>query len=291
MMATLQHPKSRSRAAQSISFKSFRILRRLGRGGMGEVYLAEHRRLHRRCALKVIRADKCDDPQAIKRFRAEVEAMKSLKHSRIVKFLGQGKTADGRDFYAMEFLHGTNLDETVQRCGPLSPRLVVGLLRQLCSALSYVHENGFVHGDIKPANIMTSVSRRDFSAVKLVDFGLVAPMTTESPELSDTLSGGFVGSPLYAPPESNYGQRDARSDIYSLGATAYHLLIGRPVFDVGDPIRAVFAHAVQNPVATLELRRDVSPALNEIIMKCLRKNPDERFQSAQQLAEALEAVA
>ncbi len=288
MPATMQSTKSRR---PPFSCPAFRILRRLGQGGMGEVYLAEHRRTRTRCALKAIRADKRHDRQAIKRFRAEIRALKSLKHAHIVKFLGAGRTDDGRVYYAMEYLPGTNLDQFVNETGTLSPRQVVDLLHQLCAALASVHETGYVHGDIKPANLMTAVAADDVAVVKLVDFGLVAPMAAANADLGDTVSGGFVGSPLYAPPESTFGQRDARSDIYSLGATAYHLLVGRPVFDVVDPVRAVYAHAVEAPTSVAELRGDVSPALNAILMKCLSKNPDERFQTVEALAAALAVVA
>jgi serine/threonine protein kinase len=288
MPATMESTNSRR---PPFSCPAFRLVRPLGQGGMGEVYLAEHRRTRTRCALKVIRADKRDDRLAIKRFRAEIRALKSLQHAHIVRYLGTGRMDDGRIYYAMEYLTGTNLDQCVNEAGPLSPRQVVDLMRQLCAALASVHETGYVHGDIKPANLMAAIADDDTAAVKLVDFGLAAPMAAADADLGDTVSGGFVGSPLYAPPESTFGQRDARSDIYSLGATAYHLLVGRPVFDVGDPVRAVYAHAVEAPITISELRADVSPALNAILMKCLNKNPDERFQTVAELRTALAAVA
>jgi serine/threonine-protein kinase len=167
---------------------------------------------------------------------------------------------------------------------------VIDALLQMCSALSAVHAEGLVHCVIKPANIMVNVDRNGSVVAKLIDFGLVASAGSQAAEACETFAPGFVGSPLYAPPESALGLMDARSDIYSLGATAYHLLVGRPVFDVVNPVQAVYAHAVQNPISALEVRTDVSPALNEIVMNCLKKDPAERFQSAEELIAALRAL-
>jgi serine/threonine-protein kinase len=269
----------------------FRVVRKLGQGSMGEVYLATHDRAPgRRCAVKLIRGDRRNEPAAAKRFRAEMTAIAALRHPHIVRLLGRGHLAGRREFFAMEYVDGLTLEELVDRRGPLSARTVVDVLLQICSALSAVHAQGYVHRDVKPANII-AVEHPDGSLIaKLVDFGLVASPEPPATDPGETIMSGFVGSPLYAPPESALGLMDARSDIYSLGATAYHLLVGRPVFDVRDPIRAVYAHAVEAPLAAEALRDDVGPLLNGIIMKCLEKHPDDRFQSMDELAAALSVV-
>jgi len=270
--------------------RTYRVIRKLGQGGMGEIYLAKHLRRHLTCVIKVVRADKRFDPVAVRRFRTELQTLTSLNHPQIVRILDQGCTADGHDFVAMEYLNELNLEQFIERNGACSADQVISVLLKIASALSAVHAKGMNHGDVKPANIMASVGPGETIDATLIDFGLSTLHCHTDSGLSDTCSSGFVGSPLYAPPESAFGGVDARSDLYSLGATAYQLLVGRPVFDVVDPIRAVYAHAVQDPQSVRAIRADVSPALDAIVMKCLKKNPDERFQNVEELIEALNSL-
>lgn len=263
----------------------FRLLQKIGFGGMGEVYLAEDLRTERRCAVKFIRDVHARDAAAVARFRREVQSAGRLCHPNIVGVFDRGTTRDGRAFYAMEFLPGLNLDQLVRRHGPLPASRVVSILRQVCAALTHAHARGLVHGDIKPANLMLTNRGERFDVVKVIDFGLVKSQRGNEALVDDDFPAAFVGSPLYAPPECSAGQSrvDARSDLYSLGATAYFLLTGRPVFEGESALRVIFAHANQTAVDPSELRSNIPASLARIILRCLEKSPSRRFASASEL--------
>jgi len=270
----------------------YALVRKIGFGGMGEVYLAEHRVTKRRCAIKFIRALHAGDAGAVARFRLEAQTAARLCHPNTVAILDRGVTVDGRPYYVMEHLAGRNLDEIVRRFGALPVGRVVALLRQICSALVQAHARGLVHCDIKPANIVATCCDGRFDVAKLIDFGLVKSLDPEATLLADANDGAFVGSPLYAPPECSVGRGnlDGRSDIYSLGATAYHLLTGRPVFEGNSALRVIFAHANQAAVNPVEIQGSIPAPLAAIIMKCLEKSPEDRFQTVTELDEALAAT-
>jgi len=157
----------------------------------------------------------------------------------------------------------------------------------MCWALRAVHAQGLVHGDVKPANIVATRCDRRSDGVKLIDFGLVRPMSGQNDASESAAPSTFAGSPLYAPPETMAGAVDVRSDIYSLGATAFFLLAGRPVFDEDQPLAAILAHAGRAPASVKSVQPQVPAALDAIIMKCLAKNPVDRFQSVEELDAAL----
>ena len=264
----------------------------LGSGGMGEVYLAEHRLLKRPCALKRIRADRARDPDAIARFQREVQTMARLTHPNTAEIYDCGTTDDGEFYYVMEFLPGLSLQDIVDRTGPLPAGRVIHLLRQVCAALKEAHGCGLVHRDIKPANIFAAERGGVYDVAKLLDFGLVK--STQTPEdLQITREGLVLGSPLFAAPELVLGQRgvDHRADIYSLGATAYFLLTGRPVFMGKNPLQVALAHAQQTPAPLSEYRNDIPAALETIVLTCLAKSPEDRFGSVEELEAALAAYA
>lgn len=265
---------------------------RIGRGGMGEVFAARHKRTGKLCALKCVRPERTSDSKAIARFEAEIAAVRSLKHLNIVEIFDHGTSTEGVPFYAMELLDGMDVESMLNRFGPLEPARVISLLRQLCSALSAVHKRGLVHRDIKPANIFVTKTESAVDGIKLVDFGLVESSNCDDRSPAVCWEGDFVGSPLYAPPESTRGQgpADQRSDIYSLGATAYHLLTGRPVFTGDNLLRVIFAHAMALPTTPSELGIEIPPTLEAILMRCLQKRPEDRFQTAAELADALVSV-
>src|SRR5690606_32548061 len=200
------------------------LKRRLGEGGMGEVYKAEHRLLKRPCVVKLIRAERAGDPRALARFDREVQATAQLKHPNTVEVFDYGRTEDGVFYYVMEYLEGLSLEEIVHRYGPLPPARVVRILRQVCGALREAHGLGLVHRDIKPSNILLCRYGGLDDMAKLLDFGLV--QTASDPADNRlTQAGGFVGTPDFMSPEQASGAApDARSDIYSLGATAFYLL-------------------------------------------------------------------
>ncbi|QDU03924.1 Serine/threonine-protein kinase PknB [Gimesia chilikensis] len=270
----------------------YTLRKQIGSGGMGEVYLAEHRLLKRPCAIKLIRRDKVDDENVLLRFESEVQATAGLTHPNTIEIYDYGHTEEGTFYYAMEFLPGLNLQEIVERFGPLPQERVVYLLRQVCSALAEAHQKGLIHRDIKPGNIFSAERGGLFDVAKLLDFGLVKYHRTDDVSLELTMEGAVVGSPLYTSPEvvTGDGSPGPRSDIYSLGASAYYLLTGKPVFEGDNALKVMFAHASQTVKPLRELNPEVSPELEEIIMKCLEKKPDDRYQNSTELLEALEQL-
>jgi len=267
---------------------AYTLREKLGAGGMGEVYLAEHRLLKRPCAIKLINREKAGDAQVVARFESEVQSTARLTHPNTIEIYDYGHTDNGTFYYAMEFLPGLNLQEMVERYGPLPPQRVVHLLRQVCSALREAHAAGLIHRDIKPSNIFAAERGGVYDVAKLLDFGLVKSLRPEIDSLKLTLDGTVVGSPLYAAPEMTVeGKSDERSDVYSLGATAYFLLTGRPVFTGENPLKVIFAHANQAPPRPSEFAAEVPAALEAVVMKCLEKKPMDRFADVVELEDAL----
>lgn len=265
----------------------YRLGERLGAGGMGEVFLAEHQLMKRPCAIKVIRPDKAGDPRVLARFEREVQATARLSHWNSVEVFDYGRTDDGAFYYVMEYLPGMSLSQLIDH-GPLPPSRVIYLIRQVCDGLLEAHQMGLIHRDIKPANIFAAQRGGQFDVAKLLDFGMVKPIVQlESVQI--TQEGSITGSPLYMAPEQATGSKpDPRSDIYALGAVAYHLLTGKPPFDGGNPMKVLLAQVQESPVAPSELIPDVSPELEAVVLRCLAKNPDERFDDTIEMAHALD---
>jgi serine/threonine-protein kinase len=266
----------------------YTLLKKLGSGGMGDVFLAEHHLLKRRCAIKLIKPEKAHDPKAIARFESEVQATALLTHQNTIEIYDDGHTEDGTFYYVMEFLPGMNLQEMVDGYAPLPSERVVHYLRQVCSALKESHSVGFIHRDIKPGNIFAAERGGIYDIAKLLDFGLVKTVDPEDAAIKHTLDGTVVGSPLFSAPELALGGvPDARSDIYSLGTTAYFLLTGKPVFDGENPIKVIFAHANEDPQEISTINEEIPADLAAVVMKCLEKNPESRFGSIEELDSAL----
>ena len=265
------------------------VKEKLGSGGMGDVYRAEHRLLKRQCAVKLIRPDKAANETALARFESEVQATARLTHPNTIEIYDYGATEDGVFYYAMEYLPGMNLQEMVEQYGPLSPDRVVHLLRQVCSALREAHSAGLIHRDIKPGNIFAAERGGLYDVAKLLDFGLAKSIEPGADATKLTMDGTVVGSPWFAPPEvMDETELDARSDIYSLGATAWFLLTGQPVFPGENPLKVLLAHAGQTPRPPSELNDEIVPELDAIILKCLQKDPSDRYADVSALAEDLE---
>jgi serine/threonine-protein kinase len=266
----------------------YTLRRRIGGGGMGEVYLAEHRMMKRPCALKLIRPDQAADSRALARFEREVRAMSRLSHWNSVEIYDYGRTEDGTFYYVMELLRGMSLAELVARFGPLPPGRVIYLLRQACDALDEAHRAGLVHRDLKPANIYVAECGGRHDVTKLLDFGLAKPIA-EPCSLETTIEGIVTGSPLFMSPEQASGDPcpDARGDLYSLGAVAYFLLTGRPPFEGPNALNVMIAH-VREPVVPPSRHRPQIPAdLEAVVLRCLAKRPADRFSSADALGQAL----
>jgi serine/threonine-protein kinase len=266
----------------------YRLLKRLGAGGMGEVYLAEHQLLKRPCAIKLIRPSKATDPKALARFEREVRATAKLSHWNTVDIFDYGRTSDGTFYYVMEYLPGMNLAELVEHYGPLPPARAVYFLQQACDALEEAHKKGLVHRDIKPGNIFAALRGGIHDVVKLLDFGLVKA-TFDSSQTELTQDGSITGSPLFMSPEQAMGEHDSdpRGDIYSLGGVGYYLLTGQPPFPGDKPMKVIFAHVNQEVEPPSSIRPEVPDDVEQVILRCLAKNPGDRYQSAAELREAL----
>ena len=252
---------------------------------MGEVYLAEHLLMKRPCAIKIIRPEKTGNRRVLARFEREVRATAKLSHWNTIDIFDYGRAADGTFYYVMEYLPGLSLAQMVDSYGPLAPERVIFLLSQTCDALSEAHAAGLIHRDIKPANIFVARRGGHYDVAKLLDFGMVKPMGgIESVDLS--IEGSITGSPLFMSPEQALGTRepDVRSDIYSLGVVGYFLLSGRPPFESQRPIQVLFSHANQKPVPLSIVAREVPKDLESVIMRCMEKQPEDRYQSAAELA-------
>ena len=257
---------------------------------MGEVYLAEHRLLKRPCALKVIRPERAGDPRSLARFEHEVRATALLSDPNTMEVYDYGRTADGTFFYVMEYLHGLTLDELVGRHGPMPPGRVIYLLRQACEALAEAHAADLIHRDLKPANLFAARRGRRYDFLKLLDFGLVEVVASRH-EVGPSRTRTVSGTPQYMAPEQITGDRavDRRCDLYALGGVAYTLLTGRPPF-VGETATQVMNAHVHDPVVPPSRHRpDIPPDLEEVVLRCLAKDPDGRFQSAEELEMALSA--
>ena len=279
----------RKEAFEAKQLGQYRLKERLGSGGMGEVYLAEHQMMKRPCAVKIIRADKAGDPKTLARFEREVRLTSKLSHWNSIDIYDYGRTEDGTFYYVMEYLPGHNIEELVTQNGPLPPERIVHLMRQVCDALHEAHEIGLVHRDIKPANIFAAVRGGVFDVAKLLDFGLAKPVLSGTEDLALTLEGSITGSPLYMSPEQATAEEhaDARSDIYSLGAVMYYMLSGNPPFVKDNALQVVIAHASEQVPSLQTNGNDFPEDLEAIVMQCLEKNPEDRFQSVICLVNAL----
>ncbi len=253
-------------------------IRELGRGGMGVVYLARDSVLEREVAYKVLPEGLRENPNALRNFLREAKAAAQLNHPNIVTVYDAGESEDG--FYlAMELVNGTTLKEILQRRGPIAPGGVIYILKQMAEALSYAHSRRVVHRDVKTANTMWTTEKQ----VKIMDFGLAKLM--EEVRQATTL---VSGTPFYMSPEQTLGRNiDHRTDIYSLGVTLFELATGQLPFQKGN---VPYHHVHTPPPDPLSVKADLPPALGTIILRCLEKDPDQRFASAKEIIEEVERL-
>lgn len=279
---------------------SYQLGELLGRGGMGEVYKATHRMLARPAAIKLIRpemlgaVDNEAAKVAVSRFKREAEAAANLRSPHTVELYDFGVTADGTLYLVMEYLEGMDLETLVRACGPLPTGRILHILRQVCESLIEAHAIGLVHRDIKPANIHVGRVGLHHDFVKVLDFGLVKEVSSVSigDSMSTTPGQMALGTPGYMAPEMALGERiDGRADIYALGCVAYYLVTGQIVFEAETAFQMIAKHLQSAPIPPSQrTTHPVSPDLERLILKCLAKEPIERYQSAAQLAQALEFI-
>jgi tRNA A-37 threonylcarbamoyl transferase component Bud32 len=279
------HRADRADPAMPPALGDFRILREVGRGGMGVVYEAEQASLKRRVALKVLRFGGAADAEAMERFRREAETVARLHHTNIVPVFAVG-CEGGVHFFAMQFIAGRSLaavlEETKAKGPPLEARTVAGWGVQAAEALAHAHARGVVHRDVKPSNLLLDAE----GIVWLTDFGLAR----RSDEATLTVAGALLGTPRYMSPEQAATARrpvDQRSDVYSLGATLYELATGRPVFEAPTARQLLEQIATAEPVPPRQVRRGLPRDLETILLKCLAKEPGRRYATAQELADDL----
>ena len=282
----------RREAFKARQFGQYRLKDKLGAGGMGEVYRAEHMLLKRPCAIKLIKASKETDAGALAHFEREVRSTARLSHWNTVEIFDYGHTDDGVFYYVMEYLPGKSLDDLVEEYGPLPPERVVHFVRQTCRALREAHHLGLVHRDLKPANIFAAKIGGIYDVAKLLDFGLVKqskPGLNEGMTL--TPADSFSGSPLYVSPEQveAYNQVDGRGDIYSLGAVMYYLLTGKPPFYGQSIVEVLMAHANKPVPPPSKIVPTIPADLEKVLLRCLEKRPADRFQDVESLERALAA--
>ena len=273
-------------------FGQYRLGRKLGAGGMGDVFLAEHQLLKRPCALKLIKTESGSDPLAVARFEREVKSAARLSHPNTIAIYDYGRTDEGTFYYVMEYLPGMSLHDMVKEHGPLPPGRLVFLLRQACAGLAEAHSLGIIHRDLKPANIFVALRGGEADVAKILDFGLVKLTgDPEAPEL--TTDRTVSGTPAFMAPEQATGDRavDPRTDVYSLGAIAYFALTGKTPFH-GPTAMAIMIAQVRDPVVPPSQVAEGIPAdLERVVLRCLAKDPADRYQDARSLARDLAACA
>lgn len=274
---------------------SYRLVERLGQGGMGEVWRASHRLLARPAVVKFIRADamaasSIEEARVMhQRFELEARATASLTSEHTVHLFDYGVTEEGVFYYVMEMLEGVDLEELVRRFGALPPARVAHLLAQVCDSLEEAHAKGLIHRDIKPANIYACRSGHRCDFIKVLDFGLVAKRASlDAADTRLTQPQQAAGTPAYMPPEVARGEAvDGRTDLYALGCVAYWLLTGRPVFTGNSVYDLVSQHLQAVPEPPSVHAPAVPKALDLIVLACLAKSPDERPADARRLGRML----
>jgi len=283
---------------QARQLGSYSLVERLGVGGMGEVWRAEHRLLARPAAIKLIKLEPETDPDSrarlVERFEREAQATAALESPHTVELYDFGVAEDGTFYYVMELLRGIDLETLVDKFGPQPSERVAHILHQVCESLGDAHRNGLIHRDIKPANILLTSRSANVDYVKVVDFGLVKIAQQAPDDVKLSRVGEMHGTPAYMSPEeaTGDGEVEPRSDLYSLGCVAYYLLTGKLLFDESSSIKMALAHATREPIAPSRVaRQNIPPALERLILACLAKKPEDRPESAAAVAREIAQAA
>jgi eukaryotic-like serine/threonine-protein kinase len=264
----------------------YRIIRKLGSGGMANVYLAEDEELGRRVAIKILNDRHASDDQFVERFRREAKNAAGLSHPNIVSIYDRGE-AEGTYYIAMEYLEGRSLKERIVADGPLPISDAIEVTRQILRAIGFAHRRGIVHRDIKPHNVLLVQDGPGDERFKVTDFGISRTTASQMTE-----AGSIVGTAQYLSPEQARGAPvDQRSDVYSVGIVLYELLTGKLPFTGETPLEIAMKHLSEVPKPPSELREEVSPDLDMIVLRALAKDPADRFESAEEMEKELARVA
>src|SRR5579885_746744 len=277
---------------QELVLGPYVLLERLGEGGMGQVFKARHRLLDRVSALKVIRKDRLQSADAIRRFHREIEAASKLDHPNIVAAYDAGEVGNTH-FFAMEFVEGSDLGKLVKESGPLPVLTACEYVRQAALGLQHAFERGMVHRDIKPSNLLVTKAAgaepSGLGVVKILDLGLARLQGMDEPRTALAQIQTVLGTPDYIAPEQarNARNADTRSDLYSLGCTFYYLLTGQPPFPGDVPMEKLLKHWLEEPRPVEQLRPEVPAAVAAVVRKLMAKRPEDRYQVPAELASAL----
>lgn len=266
----------------------YRIVRRLGHGGMGEVYQAEHTLLRRRFAIKFLRAEHLHSSEMIARFKREAQVAGQIEHDHVAAVTDFGVTAEGTPYFVMEYLEGSDLGRMISDEGPLTVPRATTLLIQACHGVAAAHSCGVIHRDLKPENLFVSQGSDGAERVKILDFGIAKLQV--SPDGLVTHTGATLGTPCYMSPEQARGERDIdlRTDIYSLGAVLYEALAGERAHQGSSYNEIIYQIISRQPISLAQRRTDVPPALVSAIARAMHKEPSARFATADDFADALE---
>jgi hypothetical protein len=273
---------------------SYRLVEQIGRGGMGEVWRAEHRLFARPAAIKLITTQRLEEASSVaeERFRREAQAAAALRSPHTIQLYDFGITRDRRPYYVMELLEGCDLESLVKRYGAQPAARVAYILRQACHSLAEAHAAGLVHRDIKPANLHLGRLGLDYDFVKVLDFGLVKRQNDPSGDVQLTAPEAISGTPAYMAPEMASGEPvDGRADLYALACVGYFLVTGQRIFEGTHPMQVLIQHLRSDPMPPSErLGRPVPAELERLLMQCLAKNPSDRPPDAAGVADALRSA-
>ena len=288
------------RITEARELGAYELIDQLGEGGMGSVWRARHRLLARDAAIKLVKAETMGDTASashaqLRRFEREAQATAALSSEHSVRLFDFGATEDGSFYYVMELLSGRDLESLVREFGPLPPARAMFVLQQVCHSLAEAHDRGLVHRDVKPANIFLCRMGRDFDFVKVLDFGLVQTRKSDpATAVTETLATAqtLIGTPAYMAPEVILGRDDVdrRADVYAIGCVAFYLLTGTRVFQDGTQMQALIDHVHTAPVApSTRVPGGLPREIDELVLKCLRKDPADRPTDAGELLAAIAA--
>jgi serine/threonine-protein kinase len=273
----------------------YRLLAKLGEGGMGAVYRAEQMSLKRTVAVKVLRPDVAGSPLLLRRFNAEAEAVAKLNHPNTVGIYDYGQDTDGTTFIAMEYIEGTSLRKVVHNEAPLRLQRVLRIATQICASLTDAHQRSIVHRDLKPDNVMMQTRGREHDVVRVLDFGIAKLRDDDrATKMQMTQQGDMLGTPQYMAPEQIRGEHvDGRADIYALGCMLYEMSTGRMAFEAQTVMAMLSKHLLETPPPPSARRPDLAipPTFDALVADCMSKSPAQRPANMEVLTDRIAAIA